>query len=239
MKTDVRARPLLGIAMPVFNEERWLDAVFERVLARPECLQLAAVDDGSSDGSWEKLERWRRKDRRVKTARHERNRGKGAAVRTALQHLDAPLILIQDADLEYQPEDYPKLLAPIWEGRADAVYGSRFFQNSQVKENPRWHTLGNRLLTWISNRLTGLRLSDEATCYKLFKREALERIDLIEDGFEFCPEVTAKLAKLVREGEIRLVEVPIGYRGRTSKEGKKIRIRDGARALKSLWKHSR
>ncbi len=239
MTPDASIEPSLGIVVPVFNEERWLDAVFERVLARPECSQLAAVDDGSSDGSWAKLEHWRQKDPRVQTLRHERNRGKGAAIRTALQHLDAPLILIQDADLEYSPEDYPQLLAPILRGQADAVYGSRFLRGLQAGSNPRWHTLGNRLLTRISNRLTGLQLTDEATCYKLFKRETLQRVQLTEDGFEFCPEITAKLAKLVRQGKVRVAEVPIHYRGRTAREGKKIRIRDGLHALKALWKHSR
>jgi len=252
--------------MPVFNEARWLDAILERVLARPEVAQVVAVDDGSTDGSWAKLQTWAAKDPRVTALRHERNRGKGAAIRTALARLDTPLILIQDADLEYDPADYPKLLAPILSGAADVVYGSRFLglgRESSSSSNGRddvspslipgtvplsgighsqslsWHTLGNRLLTWASNRLTGLRLTDEATCYKLFKREVLDQIELTEDGFGFCPEVTAKVAKRVRQGSVRLVEVPITYRGRTRAEGKKIRLRDGLAALACLWRHSR
>ncbi len=254
--------------MPVFNEARWLDAILEHVLARPEVAQVVAVDDGSTDGSWAKLQAWPARDTRVRIVRHERNRGKGAAIRTALAHLSTPLILIQDADLEYDPADYPKLLAPILSGEADVVYGSRFVGRggscpsssnggAKVRLSPEqrqewgsagaspyhgtlsWHTLGNGLLTWASNRLTGLRLTDEATCYKLFKREVLARIDLTEDGFGFCPEVTAKVGKLVRQGSVRLVEVPISYRGRSRADGKKIRLRDGLRALNCLWKYTR
>ena len=248
--------------MPVYNEARWLDAILERVLARPEVAQVVAVDDGSTDGSWAKLQAWPARDARVRIIRHERNRGKGAAIRTALAHLSTPLILIQDADLEYDPEDYPKLLAPILSNQADVVYGSRFLgpRGSSSSStlvgrdgvspspisgtathgpSPSWHTLGNRLLTWASNRLTGLRLTDEATCYKLFKREVLARVELTEDGFGFCPEVTAKVGKLVRLGQVRLVEVPIRYHGRTRAEGKKIRLRDGLAALACLWRHSR
>ena len=246
--------------MPVFNEARWLDAILERVLARPEVAQVVAVDDGSTDGSWAKLQAWPARDARVRIIRHAHNRGKGAAIRTALAELKTPLILIQDADLEYDPGDYPKLLAPIQRGEADVVYGSRFLgkggscSSSSSLSNPQpesrtrtrtrtngicWHTLGNGLLTWASNRLTGLRLTDEATCYKLFKREVLAGIELTEDGFGFCPEVTAKIGKLVRQGSVRLVEVPIRYHGRTRAEGKKIRLRDGLTALSCLWRHRR
>jgi hypothetical protein len=302
----------LGLAMPVFNEARWLDAILGRVLARPEVAQVVAVDDGSTDDSWAKLQDWAANDPRVTALRHERNRGKGAAIRTALAQLTTPLILIQDADLEYDPDDYPKLLAPILSGAADVVYGSRFmgigesFSSSswsledgratlprspdcgiewgsagaspyptggdgvppfvksgtaprgaitrtttrmRTKERPGtagetrgrtmgWHRWGNGLLTWAANRITGLRLTDEATCYKLFTREVLAEMELSEDGFGFCPEVTAKVAKFVRSGEVRLVEVPIRYHGRTRAEGKKIRLRDGLAALRCLWRHS-
>ncbi len=246
--------------MPVYNEARWLDAILERVLARPEVAQVVAVDDGSTDGSWAKLQAWPARDARVRIVRHERNRGKGAAIRTALAHLSTPLILIQDADLEYDPADYPKLLAPIQRNEADVVYGTRFVGKGESSSNGRdgvspspvsgtatrgpsqlwgWHTLGNGLLTFASNRLTGLCLTDEATCYKLFKRDVLDQIELTEDGFGFCPEVTAKVAKLIRQGSVRLVEVPITYRGRTRADGKKIRLRDGLRALNCLWKYTR
>ena len=318
----------LGLVMPVYNEARWLDAILERVLARPEVAQVVAVDDGSTDGSWEQLQTWAARDPRVTALRHAGNRGKGAAIRTALAQLTTPLILIQDADLEYDPADYPKLLAPILSGAADVVYGSRFMGNGEssssssssssedgraglprspecgmergsagaspyqnrggdvappppsvqaamvradsitrtstttttttttTRTRPRtseepgtagetrgstlnWHRWGNGLLTWAANRLTGLRLTDEATCYKLFKREVLARFELTEDGFGFCPEVTAKVATLIRAGEVRLVEVPIRYHGRSRAEGKKIRLRDGLAALRCLWRHSR
>lgn len=228
---------ILGVAVPVFNEERWLDTILTRVLARPEVARVVAVDDGSTDGSWARLEQWPARDARVVVLRHEHNRGKGAAIRTALARLDTPVILIQDADLEYDPDDYPKLLEPILSNETDVVYGSRF--GEQANGNPPWHTAGNRLLTWAGNQLTGLRLTDEATCYKLFKREVLRQIELTEDGFGFCPEVTAKVGRLVRVGAVRLVEVPIRYHGRTRAEGKKIRLRDGLSALKCLWRHSR
>lgn len=227
----------LGVVMPVFNEERWLDEILAQILRRPEVARVVAVDDGSTDGSWARLEPWQMSDSRVVAIQHQHNRGKGAAIRTALDHLDTPLIIIQDADLEYDPADYPRLLEPIIRDAADVVYGSRF--SAQANGNPRWHTLGNRLLTWAGNRLTGLRLTDEATCYKLFKREVIELLELTESGFGFCPEVTAKVGKLARSDTIRLVEVPIHYRGRTRAEGKKIRLRDGFQALKCLWKYSR
>lgn len=235
MTCDRSAEALLGIVMPVLNEERWLDAIFQRVLARPEVARVVAVDDGSNDGSWNQLQRWANEDGRVHAIQHAHNRGKGAAIRAALEHLSTPFILIQDADLEYDPADYAALLEPILLDEADVVYGSRFVAGTNG--NPQWHTLGNRLLTAACNGLTGLRLTDEATCYKLFKREVLEQIQLTEDGFGFCPEVTAKVARMVRAGNVRLREVPITYHGRTNADGKKIRFRDGVGALRCLWKH--
>ena len=187
MTRDRSAEARLGIVMPVFNEERWLDTILRRVLARPEVARVVAVDDGSTDGSWNRLQQWQANDTRVQAIQHARNRGKGAAIRTALEHLATPLILIQDADLEYDPADYAKLLEPILRDEADVVYGSRFIAGTNG--NPQWHTLGNRLLTAACNQLTGLRLTDEATCYKLFKCEVLAQIQLTEDGFGFCPEV--------------------------------------------------
>ena len=155
--------------MPVYNEELWLDAILERVLARPEVTQIVAVDDGSSDGSWRKLEEWNERELRLRIIRHENNQGKGAAIQTGLKEISAPLVLIQDADLEYSPSDYPKLLEPILHDHADVVYGSRF--SAGRNGNPRWHTFGNRAITWVLNRMTGLRLSDGFTCYKLFPSE--------------------------------------------------------------------
>jgi glycosyltransferase involved in cell wall biosynthesis len=227
----------LGVIFPVYNEGCWLDTMLGRLLRRPEVAQVAAVDDGSTDDSWDKLQAWRDRDSRLLLFRHLENRGKGAAIRTALEHLRTPLVLIQDADLEYDPADYPKLLGPILRGEADVVYGSRFAAGANG--NPSWHTLGNRLLTFACNRLTGLRLTDEATCYKLFKRELLAGMNLQEERFGFCPEVTAKVSRLVRAGKARLVEVPVAYHGRSRADGKKIRLRDGLAALYCLWKYSR
>ena len=224
--------------MPVFNEERWIDTILPRVLAQPECARLVIVDDGSSDGSGEILDRWQERDERIAVHHHPRNRGKGAAIRTALQHLDTPYILVQDADLEYDPKEYPRLLAPILAGEADVVYGSRFLDRTGDGTRS-LHRLENRLLTWIANYLTRLELTDEATCYKLFRREVLASIELTAAGFDFCPEVTAKVARLVRKGEARLVEVSIGYTRRSHSEGKKLRLWDGVLALRSLWKHTR
>ena len=224
---------MLGVIMPVFNEVATLDAILERVLAQACVAEVLAVDDASTDGSWPCLQTWPSRDHRVRLARHERNRGKGAAIRTALAQLTAPLVLIQDADLEYDPADYPRLLAPILEGRADVVYGSRFLSGANA--NPFWHTWGNRWLTWAANRLTGLRLTDEATCYKLMGRERWVGLGLVEEGFGFCPEVTAKVA---RRG-LRVVEVPVSYHGRGTAAGKKIRWRDGWWALRCLYRYSR
>jgi glycosyltransferase involved in cell wall biosynthesis len=223
--------------MPVFNEDRWLDASIRRVIERPEVAELVVVDDGSTDGSSAILHRWQEKEFRIRVHRHDHNRGKGAAIRTALTHVNSPIVLIQDADLEYSPSDYPDLLGPVIRGEAEVVYGSRFLGKDNA--NPVWHTLGNRVLTAACNFLTGLRLTDEATCYKLFAREVVEQLHLTENGFGFCPEVTAKLSHLVRAGTIRLQEVPITYHGRNVADGKKIRLRDGLMALRCLWMYSR
>ncbi len=230
--------PCLGVAMPVFNEERWLDTIVSRVLEQEACSRLVIVDDGSTDGTPGILDRLKERDGRIEVLRHPANRGKGAAVRTALQALDTPYVLIQDADLEYDPGEYPRLLAPLLRGEADVVYGSRFLE-SRNQDTPAWHRLQNRLLTGVANYLTRLQLTDEATCYKLFTRRVIDSIELTSEGFDFCPEVTAKVARLVHRNEARLVEVPIGYRHRSLSEGKKLRLRDGAMALYSLWKHTR
>lgn len=223
----------LAVLMPVYNEALTFDLTLERVLAQGCVKEVIAVDDGSRDGSWARLQQWSGREGRVRVLRHERNRGKGTAIRTALAQATAPLVVIQDADLEYDPADYPRLLEPILRGEAEVVYGSRFGAGAQAQTS-RGHRRTNRLLTWAANRITGLRLSDEATCYKLFRRELLLGLELQEVGFGFCPEVTAKLAR----GGIRIVEVPIRYRARSRGEGKKIRWRHGLQALWCIVKYS-
>jgi len=223
---------VLAVIIPVFNEVRWIDTIVQQVLHRTEVGQVIVVDDGSEDGSWEKIQRWSHLDKRVAVMRHTKNIGKGAAIRTGIHLVTSPMVLIQDADLEYSPDDYPKLLSPMVSKAAQVVYGSRFLDPK--KSNPSWHTLGNRTLTCASNLLTGLRLTDEATCYKLFKTEILKGLSLQENRFGFCPEITAKIA---RRG-ISITEVSISYHGRNRIEGKKIRLIDGFSALYCLWKYS-
>lgn len=224
----------LSVLMPCYNEVASVDEIIRRVLAGAMLVELIVVDDGSTDGTWEKLLGWVGRDPRVHVLRHECNLGKGAAIRTALASAIAPLVLIQDADLEYNPVDYERLVDPILRGQTAVVYGSRFAREAQPV-SAWWHILGNRLLTLAANLITGQRLTDEATCYKVFRREVLLELELREDGFGFCPEVTAKLA---RRG-MGIVEVPVQYQARSGAQGKKLRWRDGWEAMWCLWKYSR
>lgn len=223
----------LAVVIPCYNEVRTVDELLRRVLAQPCVAEVWVVDDGSTDGTWERLQTWPGRDARVGVFRLERNCGKGAALRTGFAVVTAPVVIVQDADLEYDPADYPRLLAPIVTNQADVVYGSRF-RTTAGAANPWWHRVGNRLLTLFSNWLTGLQLTDEATCYKLFRRELLARLDLRENGFGFCPEFTAKVARL----GLRVVEVPVRYQGRTQAEGKKIRLWHGLQAGWCVLKYS-
>jgi len=227
----------LTVVVPVYNERPTLGALLDRVAAAPlpdavAALEIAAVDDCSRDGSWEVLEAWRPKPRadgrpvRVQLGRHQQNRGKGAALRTAFDLASGDLVLIQDADLEYDPREYPGLLAPILDGHADVVYGSRFLGGPH-RVLFFWHYLGNRLLTLASNMLTDLNLTDMETCYKVFTADVLRRLRLRSDRFGFEPEVTARVSRL----GVRIYEVPISYHGRTYAEGKKIGWRDGVSAI--------
>jgi glycosyltransferase involved in cell wall biosynthesis len=223
----------LGVIMPVYNECRTVALILERVLAQPAVAEVIVVDDGSTDGTWDCLMDWQRKDPRVELRRHSANMGKGAAIRTGCAVVRAPVVVIQDGDLEYDPADFASLLRPILEGQADVVYGSRFAQGCRTVTHT-WHRLGNQALTLVSNLATNLWLSDEATCYKMFRRDLLTRISLEEDDFGFCPEFTAKISKL----KVPVCEVPVSYRARTRADGKKIRWRDGAKALWYILKHN-
>lgn len=223
----------LGVVVPVFNEERTVVELLRRVLARPEVREVVAVDDGSTDGTWRELEKLAKMDSRLRLMRHPRNRGKGAAVRTGLATLTAPYAIVQDADLEYDPADYASVIGPLITGEADVVYGSRFLDAS-LANTARWHRAGNGWLTAAACMITGLRLTDEATCYKAIRRELLPLLDLREEGFGFCPEFTAKAARL----KLRVKEVPVHYRARSAADGKKIRLRHGIEALWCLVRYT-
>ncbi len=222
----------LSIVMPVFNERNTIKEILRRVrqvdlgdLER----EIVIVDDGSSDGTRDILAM--EEDSSTRVIYHPENRGKGAAVRTGFAAASGDLIIIQDADLEYDPEDYPKLIDPVLKGKAQVVYGSRF--TGPRKNMLFWHFVGNRFLALVTNILYNTTLSDMETCYKLFTREALQGIELKSDHFDIEPEMTAKILKQ----KIRIFEVPISYAGREMEEGKKITWRDGIPALWSLIKY--
>ena len=221
----------VSIIIPVYNEVETLRVLVDRVRAVAIDKEIIVVDDGSSDGSAELARSLAPKVDRVLA--HERNRGKGAAIRTGLAQATGDVVLIQDADLEYDPAEYPRLLEPIESGAADVVYGSRFVGGEAHRVLYFWHWLGNRGLTLLSNAVTNLNLTDMEVCYKAFRRDVLERIQLVENGFGFEPEVTAKVARL----KCRIYEVGISYRGRTYEEGKKISWRDGVRAVWCIFKY--
>ena len=230
---------LTGV-VPVYDEEATVAELLDRVAAAPlpdpvTALEIVVVDDCSSDDTWSEIEGWRppgRHDSRAVTAvrsRHETNRGKGAALRTGFSATSGEILLVQDADLEYDPADYPVLLQPIIDGQAEVVYGSRFLGGPH-RVLFFWHYVGNRMLTLLSNMFSDLNLTDMETCYKVFIRGVLDRITLKSNRFGFEPEFTAKVARL----GVRIYEVPISYHGRTYAEGKKIGWKDGVSAMWSI-----
>ncbi len=217
----------LSVIVPVYNEAETLAKLLRRVAAVPVDKEIIAVDDGSSDGSGELLDSLDLPGLRV--IHHRRNQGKGMAIRTALKHITGEVVIIQDADLEYDPEEYPQLLEPIIEGWAKVVYGSRILKRDNPASSRSFYW-GGRLVTLVTNLLYGSKLTDEPTCYKLFTREVIEDIPLSCVSFEFCPEVTAK----VLGRGIDIVEVPISYHPRGHGQGKKIKARDGLQAVAVL-----
>lgn len=220
--------------MPVYNESRTLRTITGRVLNSPVGLEIeiVAVDDGSSDASVEILERLATDDSRIRVIIQPQNMGKGKAIRTAIEHMTGDFAIIQDADLEYDPEEYPLVLAPLLDGKADAVYGSRFASSEVRRVLPFWHSTGNKVLTSLSNMANDLNLTDMETCYKAVRGDILKQLRLTTDRFGIEPEITARLA----QWGARIYEVPISYHGRTYAEGKNIGWRDGVQAIWLIFK---
>jgi glycosyltransferase involved in cell wall biosynthesis len=230
--SDAAPTRCLSVVVPCFNERATVEEVVTRVLESPWTGEVLIVDDGSTDGTREVLEKLDHPY--VRVLLQPRNQGKGAALRRGFIEATLDYVIVQDADLEYDPAEYGKLLGPLVDGRADVVYGSRFVTGLPHRVLYYWHFLGNQLLTTASNMFTNLNLTDMETCYKAFRREVLETITIEEDRFGFEPEITAKIAA----GRWRLYEVGISYSGRTYDEGKKIGWRDGLRAFYCIIRYS-
>jgi len=224
----------LSVVMPVYNEHPTLREAIENVLRVPLELELICVDDGSEDGSRDILLSLQKENSQLQVLLQPHNMGKGAALRRGIHQASGDFVIIQDADLEYDPSDYQILLEPLLQGKADVVYGSRFLGGAPHRVLYFWHSIGNRLLTLLSNCLTDINLTDMETCYKAFRREVVQAIPIEEDRFGFEPEITVKIAKR----RLRIYEVGISYWGRTYEEGKKIGWRDGLRAIWCLVKYS-
>lgn len=222
----------LSVVIPVYNEKDTIVRLLEEVRAVPIAKEIILVDDCSNDGTREILAGVT--DDTTRVVLHERNMGKGAALRSGFGQATGDIVVIQDADLEYDPREYPKLIQPIVDGKADVVYGSRFVTGEYRRVLFFWHMVGNKFLTFLSNMLTNLNLTDMETGYKVFRREVLERITIEEDRFGFEPEITAKIARL----KVRIYEVGISYSGRTYREGKKIGWKDGISALRCILKYN-
>jgi glycosyltransferase involved in cell wall biosynthesis len=221
---------LLSILIPVYNEVKTVRQTIERVQATPYQKEIIVVDDGSIDGTREELKRL---EQDIKVLFHEKNKGKGAAIQTALQHATGDILLIQDADMEYDPSDYAQLLEPIESGKADVVFGSRFLGGGAHRVLYFWHSLGNRFLTLLANMLNDVNMTDMETGYKVFTREVQKSIQIRSNRFGFEPEFTAKVARK----RFRIYEVPISYYGRGYREGKKITWRDGLAALFWIFRY--
>lgn len=223
----------LSVVMPCYNERHTIRDIVKRVFEQPYDIELLIVDDGSKDGTREILTELEAQYPGIRLLFQAQNQGKGAALRRGFTEATGEVVLIQDADLEYDPKDYGTLLQPILDGKADVVFGSRFLGGPH-RVLYFWHSIANYMLTTMSNMLTDLNLTDMETCYKVFRREVIQGIKLTEDRFGFEPEVTAKLSRVPN---IRIYEVPISYAGRTYAEGKKIGLKDAVRAVVVMAKH--
>ena len=228
------ALPCLAVVIPVYNEAPTVAHVVKTVLAQAPVRELIVVDDGSNDGTGAALQPLARADGRIKLFRHEINQGKGAALRTGFAQATAPLVVVQDADLEYDPGEYSLLINPILAGKADVVFGSRFMGSSAHRVLYFWHSLGNRILTTCSNMATNLNLTDMEAGFKAFRREVIQQIRIQESRFGFEPEIVAKVSRL----KVRIYEVAISYYGRTYAEGKKVGWQDGVSALRCIVKYN-
>lgn len=233
-KSNADIAPCLSVVMPVYNEEATVTKILETVLRQRPVQEVIVVDDGSSDKTWEKLEAFAKSEPRVKLFRQVLNFGKGAALRKGFQEATAPVVIVQDADLEYDPVEYHLLLNPILAGKADVVLGSRLIGAGPHRVLYFWHSVGNKFLTLLSNIGTDLNCTDMESGYKAFRREVIQKITIEENRFGFEPEIVAKVAKL----KLRIFEVPISYFGRTYAEGKKIRWEDGVSALWCILKYN-
>lgn len=222
----------ISVIIPVYNEVHTIAAVLERVRSVRIDKEIIIVDDFSTDGTRELL-RGLSSDE-VKVFFHEKNMGKGAALRTGFEKAVNDIVIVQDADLEYDPDEYHKLIRPIEDGKADVVYGSRFMGSEAHRVLFFWHMVGNKVLTFLSNMFSNLSLTDMETCYKVFSREVIQRITIEENRFGFEPEITAKLAKM----SVRIYEVGISYSGRSYKEGKKVNWKDGFSAIRCIIKYN-
>jgi glycosyltransferase involved in cell wall biosynthesis len=235
---------VVSVVVPVYNEKDTIEEILRRIRAVPINKEIIVVDDFSTDGTRELIAQLDKRDGDLKVVYHVRNQGKGAALRSGFQQATGQIVLVQDADLEYDPEQYPELIQPILDDLADVVYGSRF-----IGETHRvlyyWHSLANKFLTLLSNMFTNLNLTDMEVCYKVFRREVIQGITLKSDRFGFEPEVTAKVARFTLTAQdgrpprlCRIYEVPVSYHGRTYREGKKIGLKDGFQALYCIIRYA-